>query len=123
MTIAIDFDNTIANTDESVIRHPRIVGLVDHAKEVIQQLHDDGHLIIINTCRHAGNLQLAQDFLDENGVYYDLINANDPNFIKNSKRDTRKIFADVYIDDRNIGGIPTWPEIYSIIKAKSENNE
>lgn len=35
MTIAIDFDNTIANTDESVIRHPRIVGLVDHAKEVI----------------------------------------------------------------------------------------
>ena len=29
-----------------------------------------------------------------------------------------KISADIYIDDRNIGGIPEWGQIYEIILGK-----
>ena len=31
----------------------------------------------------------------------------------------RKIAADIYIDDRNLGGLPDWGVIYSIIKGKT----
>ena len=31
--------------------------------------------------------------------------------------DPRKIAADIYIDDRNIGGLPDWGTIYNMIKT------
>lgn len=31
--------------------------------------------------------------------------------------DTRKVNADVYIDDRQLGGLPPWPEIGRILEA------
>lgn len=117
--LAVDFDNTIVDTDESVLRQPIIKGLRKDAKEVLQKLHDDGHYIIINTCRNGGNLQKAIDYLNENEVVYDIVNANHPDNVKKFKRDNRKIFADFYIDDKNIGGIPEWENIYHIIKVAS----
>ena len=117
--LAVDFDNTIVDTDESVLRQPAIKGLRKDAKEILQKLHDDGHYIIINTCRNGGNLQKAIDYLNENGVVYDIVNANHPDNVKKFKRDNRKIFADFYIDDKNIGGIPEWEDIYHIIKVAS----
>ena len=117
--LAVDFDNTIVDTDESVLRQPVIKGLRKDAKEVLQKLHDEGHYIIINTCRNVGNLQKAIDYLNENGVVYDIVNANHPDNVKKFKMDNRKIFADFYIDDKNIGGIPEWEDIYNIIKVES----
>ena len=117
--LAVDFDNTIVDTDESVLRQPVIKGLRKDAKEILRKLHDEGHYIIINTCRNAGNLQKAIDYLNENGVVYDIVNANHPDNVKKFKRDNRKIFADFYIDDKNIGGIPEWEDIYNIIKVAS----
>jgi len=32
--------------------------------------------------------------------------------------DARKVYADVYIDDHNLGGLPSWREIYDIISGK-----
>lgn len=117
--LAVDFDNTIVDTDESVLRQPVIKGLRKDAKEILQKLHDEGHYIIINTCRNGGTLQKAIDYLNENGVIYDIVNANHPDNVKKFKRDNRKIFADFYIDDKNIGGIPEWEDIYNIIKVAS----
>ena len=34
-------------------------------------------------------------------------------------RTGKKIAADIYIDDRNLGGLPDWGVIYSIIKGKT----
>ena len=33
---------------------------------------------------------------------------------------SRKIYADLYIDDRNLLGIPDWDSIYKLVNAKVE---
>ena len=34
-----------------------------------------------------------------------------------SEKDSRKVNADIYIDDRNVGGLPDWGVIYQMIKG------
>lgn len=122
LVLAIDFDGTIVNTNDwDDWMHPVILGIRENAKEVIQKLHEDGHTIIIYTCRNGWNLGQCIDYLNENGIYYDLINSNTPEHIMLMKRDGRKVYADFYIDDHNIGGLPTWNEIYEIITKKANS--
>lgn len=124
LVLAIDFDGTIVNTDDwTCWEKPVILGLREGAKEYIQKLHDDGHTIIINTCRDAHNLALCIDYLEQEGVYYDLVNSNTPEHITKFKRDGRKVLADFYIDDKNILGIPSWKEIYEIVTKASIIND
>lgn len=112
MILAIDFDNTIV---EEI--YPDIGKLKPNAKEVINQLYEDGHTIIINSCRsgiYEGEMEL---FLMELEIKYHWINCNEPDRIKHFGRDCRKISADIYIDDKNLGGIPSWLEIYDQIQV------
>lgn len=121
LVIAVDFDHTIADVDDYTCwEKPVINGLIDGAKEYINKLHSDGHTIIIYTARESENLAKAIAFLDENDVEYDFVNCNTPKHIAFMKRDSRKVIADVYIDDKNIGGIPPWSEIYNIITKLSK---
>lgn len=121
LVLAIDFDHTIAEVDDYTCwEKPVIQGLIVGAKEYINRLHQDGHTIIINTARESANLAKAIEFLNENGVEYDFVNCNTPKHIAFMKRDSRKVVADVYIDDKNIGGIPTWDEIYNTVTELSK---
>lgn len=113
--IAIDFDDTIAYSDYSVFDNPVIIGDVEGAKEYINKLYDDGYFIIIYTCRNCLNLSKAIDYLKEKEIKYSLINANHPANIFRHGMDTRKIYADYYIDDHQIGGLPPWKDIYNWI--------
>lgn len=124
LIIAIDFDNTIVNTVyNEETRLTEIRGLKDGAKEYINKLHNDGHYIIIWTCRENENQCIAEKFLIDNGIYYDRINANHTEWFYNKKHDSRKVFADVYIDDAGILGLPpTWKDIYNIVNNKFKNN-
>jgi len=118
--LAIDFDGTVA-TDS----FPEVGSLIKDADTVIRKFHEDGHDIIINTCRTGKYEGLAEYFLKKNNIPYHFINSNLPRVIDFYKQDCRKISADYYIDNRNIGGLPSWKEIYKIISkdAKVEGTE
>lgn len=100
MIIAIDFDGTItdsptASADELHLR--------EGCKETIQALHDADHELILWTCRSGSLLQEALDFLTENGMWFDYINQQVDGIITSWEGDTRKVYADIYIDDKGFG--------------------
>ena len=111
-TISIDYDDTIVYQD-----FPNSGTIKPHAKEVINRLYDEGHHILIWTCRTLENAKTAKRYLIECGIRFHLINENLPSNIEKYGGDTRKMSADIYIDDRQLGGIPDdWLEIEKIIR-------
>lgn len=103
MIIAIDFDGTIVRGT-----YPNIDGLMPYAVETIKALKEQGHYLIINTCRTGEELLTAINYLLEHGIPFDRVNDNDPENTKKYKSSSRKIYAHVYIDDKNLGGFPGW---------------
>ncbi len=78
-----------------------------------------GRSITGNTPRSNGDLLLeAINWLLDKGFPFDRVNDNAPfNVAKYNGANTRKVYADVYIDDHNVGGLPPWEEIYRLIAA------
>ncbi len=112
MIIAVDFDDTLVYSD-----YPNVKGIKPDAAQILEKLIDEGNDIIIWTCRMDEPLEIAKQFLKEMEVKHHYINEHVPRLIEKYKNDTRKIYADVYIDDKNLGGIPEdWNEIYNILK-------
>ena len=110
-TISIDYDDTIVYQD-----FPNSGTIKPNAKEVINRLYDDGHHILIWTCRAFDKLEIAKNYLIECGIKFHLINENLPNNIEQYGGDTRKMSAHIYIDDRQLGGIPDdWLEIERMV--------
>jgi histidinol phosphatase-like enzyme len=114
MILAIDFDGTIVEDE-----YPKIGKLRPNAKKFINKLSKEGYFIIIWTCRTQEYGFEAEQFLIENGIKFDEINkscpANVEAFIGN---DTRKVFANLYIDDKGLITIPDWETIYNIVHEK-----
>jgi len=107
MIIAIDFDGTIVEHKFPKIGEPR-----KNVFRVLKQLKKDGHKLILWTCRDGKYLDEAVDFCKENGIEFDAINNN----IKSGFMPLPKIYADLYIDDRGLMGIPSdWNTIYNMI--------
>ena len=52
--------------------------------------------------------------MKKNGIEFYAVNKNFPEENYDEK-DSRKIHADLFIDDRNIGGFLGWSEIYKLI--------
>lgn len=115
MIIAIDFDGTIVKNE-----FPRIGPLISTAVATIRRLHSDGHRIIINTCRNGEQALAAVNFLVANNVPFDVFNDNDPVNVKQYGSNSRKIYAHCYIDDCNVGGLPSWSDIYDWITAREQ---
>ena len=112
MIIAIDFDGTIVHD-----KFPDIGEMVEGAKEAINQLYKDGYTIIIWSCRTKINKARAIEWLVKNGIKYHKFNESCPiNVAKYGGVDTRKVYADIYIDDRMLFKLPTWDEIYWIVR-------
>jgi hypothetical protein len=118
LVLAIDFDGTIAT-----LSFPEVGILRYGADTVIRKLYNEGHYIIINTCRSGKMEGLAEDFLKEHDIPYHYINSNLPVLILQFKQDCRKISADYYIDDKCLLGLPRWDEIYNIIQEKLKTYE
>ena len=121
LIIAIDFDGVIAEVNNNWIPGtPNVPGcLVKNADVYIRKLHEDGHKIIIWTCRGGYNLYLAEQFIEKHDIPYDRINDNVDGHYDKFKHNTRKVHANIYIDDNQIGGIPSWEEMYEIIRKKA----
>ena len=112
MTIAVDFDGTIVEHD-----YPKIGKPIPFAFDVLRKLHqEEHHKLILWTMREGQFLQEAVDYCAKNGVFFYACNKNYPEE-EFQEGDPRKIGADIYIDDRNIGGLPDWGVIYNIIKT------
>ncbi|MGO3706375.1 MAG: BT0820 family HAD-type phosphatase [Mesonia hippocampi] len=104
--IAIDFDGTIVEH-----KYPKIGKEMLFAFDTIKALEAKGHKLILWTYRTGKELQEAVEFCKRNGVTFFAINENYP---KETTQDnySRKINADIFIDDRNIGGFLGWDTIW-----------
>lgn len=111
MIIAIDFDGTIC-TDQ----YPEIGVPLPYVVDTIQTLYKDGHYIIINTCRDGDRLTEAINWLMANDIPFNRVNDNHPDVPAKYGSNSRKVFADLYIDDRNLGGFDTWLQAYERIQ-------
>lgn len=110
LLIAVDFDDTVVRND----RWPQVGQELPRALWALKALYEAGHRIQIWTCRHGEALALAKQWLDEREVPYERINENCPVLIE-KWADTRKMAADIYIDDRNLRGLPHWGSIPSLV--------
>ena len=116
--IAVDFDGTICEN-----KYPMIGKLKNGVREVINKLVDNDNCeIIIWTCREGKYLQDAIKFLNNNFIPYHYINDN-CNWAKETfsyNANCRKVFADLYIDDKAIFANIKWKQMYDeIIKIKN----
>lgn len=117
VVIAVDFDGTICEAS-----YPEIGREREGAKEFINRLYDEGYMIVINTCRSDNGphpaASIAKEFMRLRGIRYHYFNENPTHLIEAYGGDTRKISADVYIDDKCLFDLPTWEQKYRIIKSK-----
>lgn len=115
-TIAVDFDGTIVTHE-----YPKIGREIPFAIETLKMLIRDQHRLILWSVREGELLQEAVDWCRERGVEFWAVNKDYPEeSYENNNHFSRKIKADYFIDDRNIGGLPDWGQIYQIIsKGKS----
>lgn len=115
MIIAVDFDGTIVEH-----AYPKIGKPIPFAIDVLKKLqHEERHLLILWTVREGELLNAALEYCKRSGLEFYAVNNNYPE----EKRgiEPRKVNADLYIDDKNIGGIPDWGIIYNMIKTGSNN--
>lgn len=114
MTIAIDFDGTIV-TD----KYPKIGSELPFATQTLRQLIADRHKLILWTVREGQLLDEAIEWCKKRGVEFYAINKDYPEEDKERNRHySRKLKADLFIDDRGIAGLPDWGTIYRIIHEK-----
>lgn len=109
LIIAVDFDGTIVEDAFPKIGKPRIF-----AFETLKRLQADGHRLILWTYRSGVRLDEAVSFCEDNGIIFYAVNKSFPEEQFDYTK-SRKIYADLFIDDRNIGGVLGWGEIYQMI--------
>lgn len=109
MIIAVDFDGTIVEHEYPKIGKPKLF-----AFETLKALKDRGDQLILWTYRSGKELDEAVEFCKKNGIEFYAINKNYPEEVFDDSI-SRKILADVYIDDRNIGGFKEWSEVWQIL--------
>ncbi|MFB6343883.1 BT0820 family HAD-type phosphatase [Saccharicrinis sp. FJH2] len=114
MLIAVDFDGTIVEHD-----YPAIGKEIPFAIETLKKLQEEGHDLVLWTYRAGKELDEAVDYCKSEGLEFYAVNAAYPGDEVDAYN-SRKILADIYIDDRNVGGLPDWGVIYQLITGKGE---
>lgn len=109
LIIAVDFDGTIVEDAYPNIGKPMIF-----AFETLKKLQGEGHRLILWTYRCGDKLEEAVKFCEENGIIFYAVNKSFPEE-EFSIDISRKIHADLFIDDRNVGGFMGWGEIYQML--------
>ncbi|WP_370449502.1 MULTISPECIES: BT0820 family HAD-type phosphatase [Apibacter] len=113
--IAVDFDGTIVED-----RYPEIGKPLIFAFDTMKKLQERGYRLILWTYRHGNRLNEAVEFCKKNGIEFYAVNSSFEGEVFDSEGQSRKINADYFIDDRNLGGFPGWGEVYEIIREKIE---
>jgi hypothetical protein len=103
--IAVDFDGTIVEH-----KYPKIGKEMYFAFDALKVLRSKGHRLILWTYRTGKELDAAIAYCHKNGVVFYAVNENYPGETANGNF-SRKLRADIFIDDRNVGGFLGWEEI------------
>jgi len=107
--IAVDFDGTIVEHDYPKIGKERLF-----AFRTLKELEKQGASLILWTFRTGKELEEAVEYCRNNGIEFYAINRNYPEEVIDETV-SRKIDADIYIDDKNLGGFPGWSEVWQIL--------
>lgn len=110
MIIAVDFDGTIVEHE-----FPKIGKPIAFAIETLLQLQREGHTLILWSVREGRMLQEALDYCEKNGLKFYAANKNYPE--EDPTKASRKLNVDLFIDDRNLGGLADWGVIYHAVKG------
>jgi hypothetical protein len=116
MIIAVDFDGTLVEH-----RYPAIGKEILFAFDTLRELQKQKHQLILWTIRTGKELDEAVDFCRERGIEFYAVNSSYPEE-KFEIGNSRKINADIFIDDRNIGGLPGWGEIWHMLNPNESPN-
>ena len=83
-------------------------------------LRQDGHKLILWSVRKDELLEDAVRWCRERGLEFYAVNKEYPEEeMQNNIFYSRKLKVDLWIDDRNVGGLPDWGIIYRIIKERT----
>ena len=98
MIIAVDFDGVIVEDKFPDIGEPdtRLVDLLNMA-------YNQGHSVILWTSRVDDKLETAVETCKRIGLSLTAVNNGDPNNLSQYGTNPRKIYADIYLDDRALG--------------------
>lgn len=119
MIIAVDFDGTIVEHG-----YPEIGKEIPFAIDTLKMLIKDHHRVILWSVREGKLLEDAVNWCKERGVEFYAVNRDYPEeSTENNQHFSRKLKADVWIDDRNLGGLPDWGTIYRMISRHKTWND
>ena len=111
MTIAVDFDGTIVRH-----RYPAIGEEIPFATQTLKKLIEERHQLILWSVREGKLLDEAVEWCHQRGVEFYAVNRDYPEEdIQLNEHFSRKLKVDLFIDDRNVGGLPDWGTIYQMI--------
>ena len=114
MIIAVDFDGTIVEHE-----YPAIGREIPFATETLKMLMKQNHKLIMWSVREGKLLDDAVKWCKDRGVEFYAVNKDYPEeTLSNNNHFSRKLKADVFIDDRNLGGLPDWGQIYNMIQKR-----
>lgn len=112
--IAVDFDGTIVEH-----AYPRIGEEMLFAFATLKELRKRGHRLILWTYREGKELDEAVEFCKENGMEFYAVNENYPGETLEGHF-SRKLSADIFIDDRNVGGFPGWDMVWESLHPEGK---
>ena len=115
MIIAVDFDGTLHTG-----KWPGIGSPAPYARDVMRKLKDDGHYLIIWSCREGKQQTDMVNWMLEQGIPFDRVNEHHPESIRTYGSNSRKVYAHLYIEDKQVGGLPMWEEIYRWVNVMEE---
>ena len=110
MTIAVDFDGTIVEH-----RYPQIGEEIPFATATLKMLINERHRLILWSVREGKLLEEAVEWCRKRGVEFYAVNRDYPEEDIAHTGFSRKVKADLFIDDRNLGGLPDWGSIYRMV--------
>ena len=113
MIIAIDFDGTIVEH-----KYPEIGTEIPFAIDTFKMLINDRHRLILWSVREGVLLEEAVEYCRKRGVEFYAVNKDYPEEKTTDRNFSRKLKVDMFIDDRNLGGLPDWGTIYRMISER-----
>lgn len=118
MIIAVDFDGTIVEH-----RYPRIGREIPFAIDTLKKLQQEHHRLILWSVREGKLLDEAVEYCRERGLEFYAVNKDYAEEKEEHSHYSRKLKVDIFIDDRNVGGLPDWGLIYEMIHNKLSYDE
>lgn len=94
--IAVDFDGTLCTNS-----YPKIGEANIRLISILKTLQKNGCQLILWTCRCGSLLEDAVEWCSKFQLYFDAVNENVKENLKEYGTDSRKVYEDVYIDDKS----------------------